>query len=156
MLRPAVPEDAPALAGLEERLFGVDAWSVAAVLDEIAGPGRRALVAVDEHADGIALVGYAITMAAGDVVDLQRIGVDPTYQRRGVARALLTAVLEDAETDGADRVLLEVSAHNTVALTFYEAAGFEEIDRRRRYYRDGSDAVVMRRPLRCVANDGRG
>jgi [ribosomal protein S18]-alanine N-acetyltransferase len=53
-------------------------------------------------------------------------------------------------------MLLEVSARNTDALAFYAAADFVEIDRRRRYYRDGSDAVVMRRSLGRAACGGRG
>ena len=32
-------------------------------------------------------------------------------------------------------------------LAFYAARGFVEVDRRPRYYRDGSTAVVMRRQL---------
>jgi ribosomal-protein-alanine N-acetyltransferase len=32
-------------------------------------------------------------------------------------------------------------------LAFYAAHGFVEVDRRPRYYRDGSTAVVMRRSL---------
>ncbi len=53
-------------------------------------------------------------------------------------------------------MLLEVSARNGGALAFYAAAGFTEIDRRHRYYRDGSDAVVMRLPLgpRCGGRAG--
>ena len=44
-------------------------------------------------------------------------------------------------------MLLEVSAANAGAIAFYEAHGFARIDVRRRYYRDGSDAVVMLREL---------
>ena len=44
-------------------------------------------------------------------------------------------------------MLLEVSAANGSAIAFYTAEGFAEIDRRRRYYRDGSDALVLRRQL---------
>jgi ribosomal protein S18 acetylase RimI-like enzyme len=40
-------------------------------------------------------------------------------------------------------MLLEVSSENSAALAFYERSGFTEIDRRPRYYRDGSDAIVM-------------
>ena len=49
------------------------------------------------------------------------------------------------------RMLLEVRADNTAALAFYAAEGFVEIARRRRYYRDGTDAVVLRGPptARC-------
>jgi ribosomal protein S18 acetylase RimI-like enzyme len=44
-------------------------------------------------------------------------------------------------------MLLEVSAGNEPAIALYEQAGFAEIDRRRRYYRDGSDALVLAREL---------
>lgn len=151
-IRPAVRADVPSLVRLETALFGPDAWSEATVLSELVGPGRHAVVAVEEED----VVGYAVTMRAADLVDLQRIGVRPDLQRNGVARALLDAVLAEAGSHGANRVLLEVSALNAAALSFYAAADFVEIDRRRRYYRDGSDAVVMRRSLGRAACGGRG
>lgn len=151
-IRPAVRGDVPSLVRLETALFGPDAWSEATVLSELVGPGRHAVVAVEEED----VVGYAVTMRAADLVDLQRIGVRPDLQRNGVARALLDAVLAEAGSHGANRVLLEVSALNAAALSFYAGADFVEIDRRRRYYRDGSDAVVMRRSLGRAACGGRG
>jgi [ribosomal protein S18]-alanine N-acetyltransferase len=151
-LRPATAADAPAMAALEAQLFGADAWSEAAVLAEVEGPGRHAVVAVDDGQ----VVGYAVTMGSADLVDLQRIGVHPERQRQGVARTLLEDSLTHAREEGATRMLLEVSAENAAALAFYAAADFVEIDRRRRYYRDGSDAVVMRRPLGRAACGGRG
>jgi ribosomal-protein-alanine N-acetyltransferase len=53
-----------------------------------------------------------------------------------------------ARAGRADRLLLEVRETNEGALAFYAAHGFEEIDRRPRYYRDGATAIVMRRHLR--------
>ncbi len=145
-LRPAAVADVPAVVALEERAFGADAWSAVSVESELVGPGRHALVAVDTD-DSV--VGYAVTMTAGDVVDLQRVAVAPAWRRQGVARSLLGALLGDvrASVVRPDRMLLEVSAANTDALAFYAAEGFTEVDRRRRYYRDGTDAVVMRLPL---------
>jgi ribosomal protein S18 acetylase RimI-like enzyme len=52
-------------------------------------------------------------------------------------------------------MLLEVSAGNAAALAFYAAAGFVQIDRRPRYYRDGSDAIVLRATLGSTACGGR-
>ncbi|MEO5711035.1 MAG: GNAT family N-acetyltransferase [Nocardioidaceae bacterium] len=131
-LRPALPADLDDLVALDQRLFGVDAWSAASVRDEV--DAHRVVVAADPD-----LVGYVVTRPAGDAVDLMRIGVLPSVRRRGLARALLGAVTSDV------RLLLEVSADNPGALAFYAAEGFEEIARRERYYRDGSDAVVMER-----------
>lgn len=143
ILRPAAAEDARAVRALEAALFGADAWSLATVVAELTGPDRCAVVALEAEA----LVGYAITLGGTEVVDLQRIAVLPGHRRRGVAAALLTAVRDAAVEAGAQRMLLEVSVTNTTALAFYERSGFTGIDRRRRYYRDGSDALVLARDL---------
>ena len=134
IVRAATGDDVAAVHALERLLFGADAWSEQSVREELTGPRRRAVVACDPD-----LVGYAVTLDVGDVTDLQRVAVHPTRQREGMARALLAAVAPDGD------LLLEVSAANAPARQFYAAEGFVEIDRRRRYYRDGSDALVLRR-----------
>jgi ribosomal protein S18 acetylase RimI-like enzyme len=133
-LRPATDDDVAAVHALEVDLFGADAWSPTSVREELLGERRTAVVACDPE-----VVGYVVTAVAGDVVDLQRVAVRADHRRAGLARRLLR------EVHPADApLLLEVSATNDAALRFYAAEGFTEIDRRRRYYRDGSDAVVMR------------
>ena len=148
MIRRAAATDVPSLLALENELFGPDAWSEASLRDELDGPGRRAVVLVS----GAEVLGYAVTMRAGDVVDLQRIAVRPDRQRQGLAALLLADVLAAARSSGAERMLLEVSAANAAAVAFYDAQGFTRIDVRRRYYRDGSDALVLARPLLEVAS----
>jgi ribosomal-protein-alanine N-acetyltransferase len=142
-LRPATPDDLPDLVALEAALFARDAWGEAEVHEELSGPGRRSVVA---DAEG-AVVGYAVTRLAGDVVDLQRIAVAPDHRRAGLGHRLLDHLVVSARADGADRMLLEVSDRNTGAVAFYGAEGFTRLDVRRRYYRDGSDALVLSRPL---------
>lgn len=151
-LRPARADDVPALAALEQDAFGVDAWSAAMLAAELTGPGRRALVALDEAdaPDGSkagGLVGFAVTWSTGEVADLQRVVVAEQARRRGVATTLLRALLQTERADGVRRVLLEVSERNVEALACYRALGFDQIDRRPRYYRDGAAAVVLQREL---------
>ncbi|MDN7120043.1 GNAT family N-acetyltransferase [Nocardioides sp. ChNu-153] len=147
VLRIARPADVPRLVALEAALFGVDAWSADLVADELTGPGRTVVVAAGDVTAGDAIVGYAVLGVAGDVADLLRIGVAPEARRTGVATALLAAVLDVARQAGAERLLLEVAAGNAGAVAFYAHAGFAEIHRRPRYYRDGSDALVLQREL---------
>jgi ribosomal protein S18 acetylase RimI-like enzyme len=144
-VRPADVADVGSVVMLEERLFGADAWSVESVEEELTGAGRLALVGCVDHD----VVGYVVTMEAGDAVDLLRIGVDPDWRRCGIAGVLLDLALEHARGAAVppEAVLLEVSDANAGAIAFYTAAGFTEIARRRGYYRDGTDAVVMRLPL---------
>lgn len=140
MIRLATATDLTALVALEVELFGPDAWDHDAVRAELDGPGRRFVVAGADEVSG-----YAVSRAIGDVVDLQRIAVSPLWQRAGVATALLDDLV--AHPGDADRMMLEVSAANDSAIAFYRHRGFTQIDTRRRYYRDGSDALVMTRPL---------
>ena len=143
ILRRATGDDVRAIAALEASVFAGEAWSLASVVAEVSGRDRVALVVISAGE----LVGYAVTMTSGDVADLHRLAVRPSSRRRGLAGRLLAAATERATEDGAQRLLLEVSAENEAALRFYAAADFVEIDRRRRYYRDGSDALVLGRSL---------
>lgn len=143
MIRPAKPGDAGPIAALESLLFGADAWSLSSVEEELSGADRCTFVAVSEDD----LLGYASTMRSGDVVDLLRIAVHRSRRREGLARSLLAAAVEQARSGGADRMLLEVGSRNRAALAFYAGEGFVEIHLRERYYRDGSDALVLQRPL---------
>jgi ribosomal-protein-alanine N-acetyltransferase len=144
VIRPATPADLEPVVRLEEVCLGDDAWSENLVREGLAGlPTIDYLVA---ELDG-RVVGHAVTSTVADIAELQRIAVDPAYRRRGVAQELLAAVVQAARSGTADRLLLEVREDNAGALAFYAAAGFVEIDRRPRYYRDGATAAVLRLPL---------
>ena len=136
MIGPAGTADADEIAALERMLFGPDAWSREQVVAELNGADRGGWVV-----RGPELTAYLLAREAGDAVDLHRIGVHPGRQRAGLGSALLAHGL--AEWPG--RWLLEVAERNGPARALYRRHGFVEIDRRRRYYRDGSDALVLER-----------
>jgi len=144
VIRAAGTADVAAVVELEAATQGDDAWSEALVRDGVEG-GLPTISYLVAEQDGV--VGYAVASYAGDIAELQRIGVAEERRREGLASALLDEVIAHAPSTGADRMLLEVRADNRGALSFYAAKGFVEIDRRPRYYRDGTDAVVMRLPL---------
>jgi ribosomal-protein-alanine N-acetyltransferase len=48
---------------------------------------------------------------------------------------------------GAAAMFLEVSDRNAAARALYAAAGFAKAGRRKRYYADGADALVLRADL---------
>ena len=144
----AVPDDAPAIATLEREALGADAWSETLVTEGVAGrvPTTIYLVADspgtgDTRASDIA--GYAAASIVADVAELQRIAVDAGRRRRGLATELLAEVVRQAGLRHADRVLLEVREDNEPAIRFYAARGFAELDRRPRYYADGTTAIVL-------------
>ncbi|MEV0286839.1 MULTISPECIES: GNAT family N-acetyltransferase [unclassified Kribbella] len=61
-------------------------------------------------------------------VYLGELVVDVAFERKGVGRALVEAVVEHAARAGVDRITLETGAANTQARRFYASLGFAEED----------------------------
>ena len=144
-VRLAGPDDADAVAALEREALGSDAWPPGLVAEGVAGrvPTTLYLVATEEGD----VLAYAAVSIVADLAELQRIAVAATHRRTGLASGLLVRVEHEAMTRHADRLLLEVREDNHVACAFYAAQGFSEIDRRPRYYADGTTAVVLFKAL---------
>lgn len=147
---------------LETSVFVTDAWSPAMMRDELVAPHSYYLVA-EQAAQGTAspspsaarIVAYAgLRAAAGSPdADIQTLAVAPAARRRGLGRALMVALLDEASRRGAREVFLEVRADNPNAQRLYLSLGFERLGVRPRYYQpDDVDALVMRLTLdeECV------
>jgi ribosomal-protein-alanine N-acetyltransferase len=91
------------------------------------------------------VVGFLVASMIPPQAELESIAVDPAFQRRGVARELFAALVEEIRSAQGTEVILEARASNFPALALYSALGFAEIGRRPRYYADPiEDAVLMR------------
>ena len=132
-----------AVAALESRVMGSDAWSAKMVADELSHKDRIWWVA---EFDGD-VVGYAGGLIVDGDVQILKVGVDEGYRRRGIARELLERVAADARNLGASSCSLEVRASNEGAQAFYAQMGLTAEGVRPRYYSDREDAVIMKGPL---------
>lgn len=94
------------------------------------------------------LLGVAVAWRVAGDAHVMELAVRPSARRRGVGRALLEAACASADatsSPGGGACLLEVRESNTAALALYEGAGFQRVGRRKRYYPDGEDAILMTR-----------
>jgi ribosomal-protein-alanine N-acetyltransferase len=83
---------------------------------------------------------------AADEGEIANLAVREPTRRRGIGAALLDAALAEGTRRGAANMYLEVRESNEAARRLYASRGFEEIGRRRRYYRHPvEDAIVLRR-----------
>ena len=158
-IRPARPEDAPALVELgasigrepEAWLLNTDGWR--SVTEE-----RRYLRALRRHPDA------AVFVADDEGVIVGRLSVarDPhsasrhvadlglmvaaSHRRRGIGRALLEQAEAWARSAGVLKLELHVFPWNEPAIRLYEEYGFEREGLRKDHYsRDGTyvDAILM-------------
>ena len=126
------------LATLHAACFSREAWDEAAIAELLAMPGCFAMAEAE---------GLVLARVAADEAELLTIGVLPQARRRGIGLALLRAAAGEAARLGATRLFLEVATRNASARALYAQAGLVEVGRRRRYYPDGDDALVLAVPL---------
>lgn len=146
-LRPATADDLAALLALEQACFG-DPWNSVSVLAELPqGPPEadhhRAWVAVEQGGVVASLLAWRLY----ETCEINRVATLPACRGRGIAKALVQRCLEVCAAQGASEALLEVRADNAAAIALYRACGFAATGRRKRYYPDGSDALIMTRGL---------
>lgn len=129
------------LAALHAEAFPpAERWTAQAIGLLLDLPGHFALIA---ESDGEPL-GFALARAAAGEAEVVTIGVRPSARRAGTGRALMEALVTGAASRGAEALFLEVSEANAQARSLYAALGAIEVGRRRRYYPDGTDALVLR------------
>ena len=129
IIRPAGPDDLPAIAAIQAASPEASQWKPADYLS------YTCLVTND-------LTAFLVTrqLAPGEN-EILNLAVGPTARRSGVARALLTHALQASPGTW----FLEVRKSNHAAIRLYESTGFRPSGNRPGYYQDSTEtAIVMR------------
>lgn len=133
-------DDAPALAALHAAAFPPgEQWDAEAIRVLLGLPGGFGLLRPG--------AGFVLARVAADEAEILTLAVVPAARRQGHGGALLAGAMAAAAARGAAAMFLEVAEPNAAARALYAAAGFTEAGRRRRYYPDGADALVLRTAL---------
>lgn len=126
------------IAKLEAEVFS-DPWTEESLNDTFEYDYNHLLV---EKRDG-RLVGYIIYSEVQGEAELLRVAVDKSYRRRGIARKLIKGMLRELREFDAERVTLEVRAHNISAVQLYKKFGFTELFVRKNYYHEPEDDALI-------------
>lgn len=129
----------PQVAALERLCFS-DPWSETSVASELDNELSTWLVAEEE---GLVL-GYVGSQTVLDETDMMNIAVHPDYRRRGIAAALIEALVFSLKVRGSRSLKLEVRTSNHPAIALYEGMGFVRLGLRKNYYRNPKeDALIL-------------
>ena len=132
-------EDIPEVLHLEREAFGQMAWHAGDFEAAIASKCDFPLVI---RTTGLA--GYAVLRIIAPEAEIENICVAPACRRSGVGEALMEEMLRLTAERDAERIFLEVRAHNEPAKALYRKRGFVESYRRRNYYQGPTeDAIIM-------------
>lgn len=138
-------DDIELIMEIEESSFDSrEQWSQQSWSNEFFAGDRLILVA--RTGDG-GLLGVITVQIVGETADLHRVAVASGSRRAGAASALINSSIEGVRPRGAEKMILEVADDNHAAVALYTKLGFTEINRRRNYYGDDTDAIVMSKQL---------
>jgi len=99
-IRRLIYADLPQVVAIERRAFTTP-WSLAMFVLELSKPSGICLAAEVENE----LVGYLICSRYDTVWHVMNVAVDTDRRRRGIASALISALLERVGDDGGARVV---------------------------------------------------
>ena len=130
----------PELAALEKVCFSTP-WSEESLSILIADGNIGFYVRLD----GV-VVGYGGMQCVLDEGQITDIAVHPEYRRRGIAAAILQAMIDHGRSIGLSVFFLEVRVSNQPAIALYrDRFGFEVLGTRRNFYQHPrEDAWNMR------------
>ena len=125
-----------------EKLCFRDPWSENSVASELHNALSLWLVAVD----GERVAGYVGSQTVMDESDMMNVAVHPDYRKQGIATALILGLVEELRKRGSRSLTLEVRASNENAISVYSKLDFQEVGRRKNYYRNPrEDALILRK-----------
>jgi ribosomal-protein-alanine N-acetyltransferase len=135
MIRPVRPTDFAELLEIEAQAFPKSRYDLGQLWSlHVQYPDTFFL----EQSDGID--GYIVFSPDGHILSM---AVKPQLRRMGIG----TRLVEEAVAHCAGKPLfLEVRVGNAGAQEFYLTLGFRMTGRKKGYYQDGEDALIMERP----------
>lgn len=138
-------EDVPAVAAIEKECFSMP-WSVKSFEDSLHREDTIFLVCIDEDSESLEQVaGYLGMYLSFEEGEITNVAVAPQYRNRGCGQLLIAAIMQEAATQCAQSILLEVRKSNVPAISLYKKNGFEEIGIRKNFYeRPTEDAIIMK------------
>jgi ribosomal-protein-alanine N-acetyltransferase len=144
----ATPQAAPEIADLHARCFDRP-WPEREFASLLHLPGVQGFLL---RQDGRS-AGFALLRQAADEAEILTIGIVPDARGEGAGRQVLAAAEAALTRSGAVRIFLEVSTANAAGRALYDRAGYSETGRRKAYYADGTDALVLEKWLRKDGQD---
>lgn len=131
--------DLEQVARIERDTFS-EPWSREGFRTSLVSSDTLYLVAVC----GDQIAGYCGLLRSFEEADITNVAVDEKYRKKGIARRMLTSLMEEGKTQGILRYTLEVRKSNEAALHLYETLGFENVGIRKGFYaKPLEDAVIM-------------
>lgn len=123
---------------ISNQRFGNESWVKAQFESSYSLGSSIFLVAFEKEK----LVSFLIGQDTVDSINILLLATEKEFEKKGFAGAL---VKELAEKFKGKKLWLEVKEGNNRAIKFYQKNGFKPVYTRKKYYKDGENAIILER-----------
>lgn len=116
-----------------------DFWNFEIFKEELVNNNSSYLVLRYDN-DIVCFGGIKIILDEANVMD---IVTKKDKRNQGFAKFLLNELITLSEEKNCSSITLEVRENNLPAICLYESFNFEEVGRRKKYYKNGDTAILM-------------
>lgn len=121
-----------------------DFWNEKILKDEFYNENSEYFVICeDENVCGFAGLWFNI-----DEAHIMNIAVRKDFRKKGIGSELLNFLIDEAKSKGKMCITLEVRDDNIPAIELYKKFDFEILGRRKKYYNNANDAIIMTKNFR--------
>ena len=138
-IRTAIISDLAKIAKIEKQVFTDSPWNYNLIRDELVSKKDRETLVITDYEN---IIGYLMIRKSKNMIEIIKFAIDKVFQEKGVGWQLFSYFLDSLPV--MTEVILEVDQENKKAINLYRKAGFFKIGLRKKYYNDGSDALVMK------------
>ena len=89
------------------------------------------------------IIGFAGIWQAVDDMHITNIAVKKDFRQKGIGSKLLEKLIETSIQKNVHSLTLEVNYKNVPAIKLYEKYGFKYVGKRKKYYNNIDDALIM-------------
>ena len=114
-------------------------WNINILKSELNNNNSLYFVAKEEKE----IVGFVGVLINVDFTEITNIVVKKDFRKLGIGKMLLEKIIEETKKINKEMICLEVNENNISAINLYKKYRFEEVGRRKKYYDQKDDAILM-------------
>ncbi len=115
-------------------------WNRKQWIQELTNPSRISIGLISKSK----LIGFSFGWIVLNELHITLVAIHPSYQRKGLARLMVSEFLEIAKMKNIKTTVLEIKENNYAAKALYTSLNFKEINTRLNLYKDGSNALIFK------------
>lgn len=138
-IRQAGLDDLELLISLENQILGM--WTRQMIVADLSDTRKEIYILFNDKDEAMGYID--VWYGYENDCHILSFGMRERYRRQGLGSILINHIIETARIRNLTFISLEVKTDNLSAIQLYKKFNFEELGYRKKYYKDGSDALIM-------------